>query len=363
LERLQKANLFIIPLDQQRQWYRYHPLFAELLRKQLNQEMPEMVSELHLRASRWYEANELLEQAFQHVCMSGDRSRVLWLVNKYTESLWKAGELDIVSRWIDNLTQDQLELYPELWIGKAFILSDRGEYQKAEELLNEVRQIMLHRRETSSVTQGPSEKDPFHHPDHILGLTFAGFAHVASLKQQPELVIQNAQEALQRMRKFQIPWDIPWECDVLISLSHAHWQIGDSVAAIQDLTEAIHLSRSYGHHLLLLSAVVDQALMVWLQGQSDPAEQICQEGLAYVKEHKLERLPITAGLFVIWGLILYEQGELEEADSFLQQGFTLSQKGNDYAIQCFAALALAHLLAMKGDRSRPDHSTESCSPV
>jgi LuxR family maltose regulon positive regulatory protein len=106
LEYLQKANLFVIPLDQERQWYRYHPLFSAFLRKELRQETPEMVFELHHRASLWNESNELLDAAFQHACSAGDQSRITWMTSEYAELLWKMGEYNTLFRWISNLSNE-----------------------------------------------------------------------------------------------------------------------------------------------------------------------------------------------------------------------------------------------------------------
>src|SRR5215472_11667736 len=87
LEYLDRANLFIIPLDDERQWYRYHQLFAELLRQRLQQritsspaEVRSQVSELHIRASRWYEDQDLSLEAFQHAAAAHDVERAARLV-------------------------------------------------------------------------------------------------------------------------------------------------------------------------------------------------------------------------------------------------------------------------------------------
>jgi LuxR family transcriptional regulator, maltose regulon positive regulatory protein len=354
LEHLQKANLFVTPLDQERQWYCYHPLFRDLLCKQLCQETPGMVSELHHRASLWYEANELFDLAFQHACSAGDRSRVAWLVNEYSESLWKMGEYSTLFRWISNLSTEQLTLRPELIVAKAMILSDRGEYRRAEGLLVEVSQKMTDKMRADSVDQSISDIDEFLHPEHILGLTNVAAAHIACLQGEYEIVVQKAHQALDLLVKFHLRWDIPWRCDVLISLSHALWLAGDRATALQQLSEALSLSKSYKHHQLFLVATADQALFYLLQGRFDQATQVCQDGLAYINEHGLERYPLIARLLVIWGLTLCEQGNLEMTEVLLQRALRLCPAGSDDTVHWFGTLALSRYWMAKGCPDKAD---------
>jgi LuxR family maltose regulon positive regulatory protein len=348
LEQLQKANLFIIPLDHERQWYHYHPLFSDLLAKQLHQETPEIVSGLHHRASLWYETNELLDPAFRHACSAGDQSRISWMVSEHAELLWKMGEYNTLFRWINNLSNKQLILQPELIVAKAMILSDRGEYRQSEAMLEEVRQKMMVQMSTISIDKSHSTGNLFLHPEHILGLVNVAAAHIASLKNDYECVIQKGRQALNQIAKFNLQLDIPWQCEVLISLSHALWLSGDSASAMQHLNEAILLSKPYRHHQLFLVATSDQALAYIVQGKYDPAAQVCQDGLSYINEHGLERYPIVASLLLIWGLILCEQGNLEEAEVFLQRGLGLSQAGYDDTVHWFGILALSRYWVAKG---------------
>jgi LuxR family maltose regulon positive regulatory protein len=363
LEYLQKANLFIIPLDQERQWYRYHPLFSDLLRKQIRQETPEMVPELHQRASSWYESNELFDAAFQHACFAGDRSRVAWMVNEYSESLWKMGEYSTLFRWISNLSNEQLILRPELIVAKAIILSDRGEYRQAKGLLAQVSQKIMDKMGAVSAEQSGSELDKFLHPEHILGLANVATAHIACLQGEYEMAVQKARQALDQLAKFHLRWDIPWQCDVLISLSQSLWLVGDRATALQHLSEALSLSKAYEHHQLFLVATADQALFYLLQGRFDQAAQVCQDGLAYINEHGLERHPLIARLLVIWGLTLCEQGNLEMAEVFLQRALGLSQAGSNDTVRWFGTLALSRYWMAKGCPDKADTALQEAQSL
>lgn len=354
LECLQKANLFVIPLDQERHWYHYHPLFSDLLRRQLHQETPAMVSELHNRASLWYETNKFLDLAFQHACSGGDQSRIARMADEYSESFWKMGEYGTLLRWINNLSNDQLILRPVLIIVKAILLSDQGGFHQAEVLLEEITQKMTDKMGLLSSNQDNSDVDKSLHPNRILGLANVAATHIASLKGDYETAIVKAHQALDLLANFHLQGDVPWQCEALISLSQALWLTGDKATAIQHLGEAMSLSRSYKHHQLFLATATSQAFFYRLQNRFDQAEQVCREGLSYIHENNLDRYTITAGLFISWGSILCEQGNLEMADEFLQRGLKLSQNGYDDTVHWVGTLAISRYWTVKGDTNRAE---------
>jgi LuxR family maltose regulon positive regulatory protein len=103
LEQLETANLFITALDDERCWYRYHHLFAELLHQQLNRTQSTLVPIFHRRASVWYEENELLLEAVRHALAAEDIERMVHLVERNVLTMVGRGELSIIMGWLDAL--------------------------------------------------------------------------------------------------------------------------------------------------------------------------------------------------------------------------------------------------------------------
>jgi LuxR family maltose regulon positive regulatory protein len=87
LEMLEHANLFIVPLDEERRWYRYHHLFADLLRQRLRQTQPEQVSTLHQRASEWYEQNRFIDEAIEHALRAEEFERAAHLIEEHVDAI------------------------------------------------------------------------------------------------------------------------------------------------------------------------------------------------------------------------------------------------------------------------------------
>lgn len=143
LERLQRDNLFTVPLDDERRWYRYHHLFGDLLRKRLGQATPpDQVFELHRRASRWHAENGLLEQAVKHARAAGDFERIAQIAEQSAGASLLDARLTTLLRWVDALPQDVLHAHPRLQVYRAWALFMNGHLEAAQQALGECRQAL-----------------------------------------------------------------------------------------------------------------------------------------------------------------------------------------------------------------------------
>jgi LuxR family maltose regulon positive regulatory protein len=137
LETLERGNLFIVPLDAQRQWYRYHHLFAEVLQAHLQEAHPDRVPMLHLRASEWYEQHDLRSDAIGHALAARDFEGAAGLIElakpaidlNYQSSIWLG--------WLKALPDDLIRTRPVLSVGYAWALLDGGELEASEAHLQE----------------------------------------------------------------------------------------------------------------------------------------------------------------------------------------------------------------------------------
>jgi LuxR family maltose regulon positive regulatory protein len=133
LETLAGGNLLLVPLDRRREWYRYHHLFRDLLRAELERRQPELIPELHQRAAAWCEANGLEETAIDHAQATGDADQVGRLVLQVMQPVWASGRVDTVLRWMEWFEHEQLvERYPAVAVHGALIFALLGRATKAE---------------------------------------------------------------------------------------------------------------------------------------------------------------------------------------------------------------------------------------
>ncbi len=135
LEMLESANMFLLPLDDRREWYRYHHLFADLLQARLQESSPDLVRSLHRRAARWYEGHGMIMDAVNHSQAAMDHERTAGLLEKATLPLLIRGELTTLLTWSEHLPEDIIESRPRLCINLALLFVFAGRTQEIERFL------------------------------------------------------------------------------------------------------------------------------------------------------------------------------------------------------------------------------------
>ena len=142
LEQVEQANLFLVPLDEERQWYRYHQLFAEALRYRLQRKYPTLVPELHQRASAWYEQQGLTHDAIHHALAAADFAQAARLIEQIAELTAKRGELATLRSWLEALPDEFLRSRVELCLWQGWLLALSGQFDAAERLLQDLERTL-----------------------------------------------------------------------------------------------------------------------------------------------------------------------------------------------------------------------------
>ena len=135
LETLERENLFLISLDDERQWYRYHHLFADLLRARLHQAQPDLVTRLHIRASAWLEQAGYIPEAIQHLFAAHLDNQAADLIERYGPARWAESDLSVV-QMADSLPRGMLITRPKIGLYQAWLFINQGQIEKALPLLN-----------------------------------------------------------------------------------------------------------------------------------------------------------------------------------------------------------------------------------
>jgi LuxR family transcriptional regulator, maltose regulon positive regulatory protein len=151
LEELERANLFLVPLDDERRWYRFHHLFGDLLRTRLRRTDPELVPELHQRAATWCERHRLIDDGIRHSLASGDPHRAARLVEKHLPETLRRGEGALLERWLSQLPDDALLSHPVLCLAQALMLLHVGSPDTVERLVDHAERAFERRGEAKDV--------------------------------------------------------------------------------------------------------------------------------------------------------------------------------------------------------------------
>lgn len=144
LERLERENLFLVPLDDDRTWFRYHRLFADFLHEELRRRQPDEAAQLHRRAAGWYLARDLAEPAFQHAVAGDDLQLGVQIVDRFANVMLQSGEFRDMQRWLDSLPAAWHAAHPALDLFRAGLLAFTGDFAACERCVDDVERRLLH---------------------------------------------------------------------------------------------------------------------------------------------------------------------------------------------------------------------------
>lgn len=348
LEDLESANLFILPLDNKRCWYRYHHLFADLLRQRLNQAHSARLHDLHKRASEWCERNRLSEEAIEHALMARDFKRAARLVLELAEVMWKRSEPARLYRWLEALPDEYVISSPNLCIIYAWIQCDNGQYQAAERRLQTAERVLDSIQTGNAANpQIESKRQPPLTNRDLQGRIAAVRAYMATGRGDVQCIVKFSEKALQFLHQK----DATWRAGVAMSLGMAQTIKGDNVSAIKALSEAVSASKAAGNGSLYLISNIWLAVRLKDYGQLPRAIDICKHLFSVLTAERLTNTAAEGGVCSIWGEVLYELNELDEALRYEKKGLILLKQGHHVGARGWAYLCLLKILTAKKDFS------------
>jgi len=332
LEALEQANLFVVPLDSARHWYRYHQLFAEVLQTRLvSGAAPEQIRQLRQRASAWCEQEGLLAEAVQYVLAAHDWERAATLVERLTPAMIQRSELARLLTWLDTLPEDAVQARPRLALYYGWVLFLSGQMTQAAARL--------------SATEAMLEADTAKQTPELQGHIAAIRAYLARLAGDFAVAIALSRQALADLPE----QDTLLQAAVTFNLAIAHYFQGEFEPASHLLTEAIARVQTTQPIAYSLSAIYLKAQLLRAQGALQQALQLCQEGLALVARRGWRNIPAVGFLYVAFGDVLRERNELTTAAEYLEKGIELGQAGGHPHIVISGNVWLAWLRQSQGD--------------
>ena len=348
LEHLEMANLFVVPLDNRRRWYRYHHLFADLLRHRLRQTKGDRIPELHSRASRWYETNSMKDEAVEHALTGRDFERALRLIKEQIDPVWQRGEHTKMRRWLAALPVELVYTRPRLCILHAWDMFTSGHQEAAEQSLQAAEQALDPRRdrasETSSIDQARlSDSDRM----EIQGKAAAIRAFLASYRGEAPAIKKYSLQALEYLPE----QDVTWRSAATSALGDAYSFIGELAEAYRVRLEALKMSKAAGNFYMAVIASIKLAVTMRQQGRLKQVREICQQQLQIAKESGLSQSVVVGSLLSVCGEILAEFNDLEGAIHQAKKGAALNEGGRDLMMLGWSYLCLIRVLFTRGDIS------------
>lgn len=314
LEYLERANLFIVPLDNERRWYRYHHLFADLLRKKLYQsittnhlgEDKTYVAELHIRASIWYEHNGLVIEAFHHAAAANNTERAARLMEGEGMPLLFRGAVAPVMNWLGSLPNEELDAKPSLWVMYASALLMVGQMASVEQKLQAAEKAL------QGAEQDGKNQD-------LIGHIASIRATVAVSKHDAETIMTESHRALKYLK----PDNLPVRTATTWALGYAYQLQGNRAAASKAYSEALSISQRIGHMMITIMATLGLGNIHEVENKLHVAAETYQRVLDMTGDPPL---PIACEAHLGLARIYYEWNDLDAAMVHGQQTVQLAKQ-------------------------------------
>jgi LuxR family maltose regulon positive regulatory protein len=320
LNTLEKANLFVIPLDDERCWYRYHHLFADLLEQRLRTQQGDPVPELHRRASQWFAKNGFKYEAVDHAFFAQDYARAAQLLEEIAEIDWDRARESRLLRWFKKLPEEQIDANPKLCIFYARELFKSGYLDDAEKRLQAAEQIL----ESTSISDLNKEG--------LLGRIAVIRAYISSRTGDLSRTIYFSSQALKLLPQKDLNWR----------------SVAATMLGFGAYLEAMKISKAAGNVYYHIFAGSCLGNVMMKRGKLKEAKDFSRQLLSLAIENGIEQTGIVGSLYGNLGLIFCEWNDLDEGIRLINKGIELSELGRDPVIVaiCQASLMRAFMYRM-----------------
>jgi LuxR family maltose regulon positive regulatory protein len=327
LRHLEAANLFLVALDEQRRWYRYHHLFADFLRTELDAEAQ---ARLHSRAARWLGAHGLLAEAVKHALASGDLGQAADAVALASGETFSLGSLATLQGWLDALPDEMVRGDANLATYRAWLFFFTGQTSQAGPYADAAARSLP--ADAASASRG-----------RLLGLQ----AHLALCADDLDTAVRHSREALVCLDRD----DVAFRNLTSALLGQVLEMKGDVLAAADVYREAVQGGRIISHQLGALVTLTNLVFALNELGRRTEAESICRRAVDEGTAQPSRSQPVTEGIYLAWSLLSYEADELELAREQVVQALELAEQAKIADGIIWGRLILARVHLSRGELS------------
>ncbi len=345
LENLERNGMFVIPLDTDRKWYRYHHLFADLLKQKLLLKDKTLIENLHKKASRWFEDNEMYDLAIEHALVIKDFEKGIQLLEEVVENMWKNGLHSAILNYGELIPDDLIKHYPEFCLYYSWILINTGQIQNAETLLESAQKITKEK-----IQDRKSEKPEVENYTKLLGKIAVAFAYLNSNQQKPEKILDYCETAMENLPNNDPLW-LGWAWN---SRGIAELEKGNIKQGIEALINAMEYGNKSGNLYLLSSAASSLAYHESIFGHYKSSYKRCSDLLVYMKEKGYSEIAKAewtyAGIFTMMSVMECLWTDFDKALESVETAHKLCKNEKNITQKIMALLAYSYILHAREDK-------------
>jgi LuxR family transcriptional regulator, maltose regulon positive regulatory protein len=330
LLELEKSNLFLVPMDDERHWYRYHHLFSDMLQFHLRKSYPEIIPALHVKASIWYEQNGYLSHALTHAIAANDLERLIGLVKKYAFTILEADQASFFLCWLNSLPDTVMGSSPWLYLARAWLSAYLGQFEEIEPSIRE------------------SEKYANQADRRLMGYIAAMWTLMGEFEYRRIDGIPHARQALELLPQEE------YQARAFVSyhLSNILSGTGDVLLALKALEDASTWSLAVGDSEMAMTAQFQRAYVLYVLGRLTESLQEFEKTFRMADssypDKKYKSLSVGFAYSQL-SLLYLEWNNTSEALRYASEGLEICKRWGylDYIYE--ALITLAEILLAIGD--------------
>jgi len=348
IEILEKENMFIIPLDTERNWFRYHHLFADLLQHRLKAKGKDKIKDLHNKACLWFDENGYKNLAIDHALLAENNEKAMLIIDSTIEDLWESGQHVAILQYGELLDDEIIKQNLNFCLFYSWILISVGKVENAEKYLSFANAFLPDLTENDTGIKGKL---------YITnGYYRLAKGDVGEIKKYSELALQNISTENSLWR------------------SWAHVSMGDVYSLSRDLPkarteylEALKYSKKSQKIFMCLTTVVKLVFNEKIQGKYKSSHNHCVELIKEISSKESDETLLNSWYFSAFysycGVIQFEWNNSDEGLANANKGYELSKKGNDSIILLICATNYSYVLFLNGQPSEALKIIEDCESV
>jgi LuxR family maltose regulon positive regulatory protein len=344
LETLEKNNMFVIPLDDERKWYRYHHLFADLLKQRLHSGEKAAIVELHNKASEWFNDNSIPLFAIQHAIKTGNQEKTIKILGEKVETMWKNGQHAAILKYGEILPDEIIVKNAEFSLYYSCILIIAGKNEKAETFLSAAELFAK-----GIINDKNSSKEDVIYYKQLLGKIYIAFASLYSKSSDTERTFNYCKDAMSNLSEDDPFWN-SWAC---YSLGWAEEISGHISECMVTFEKGLAYAKKSGNIYLISTNAFNVAYMEQRMGHYTYAYRKCSDLIKEIKEggYSLiaESEPTFVELYTCMAEIDCMRTDFEKALEHIKIAYNLSKNFSNSSYIVWVRLTYSNILIGRGD--------------
>jgi LuxR family maltose regulon positive regulatory protein len=331
LAQLERANLFLVALDEAREWFRYHHLFAELLRHRLQKSDPALIPTLHLRASEWFAEHDAPAEAIDHAFAAQDEERAAQLLNEHIATFNSRGEQATVRRWLERLPAEWIARNPLLALAQAHAFIWQHDMERATACVEQAEHALALYPDA-----------PWH--DLARGQIARSRVYIGGFHQDLQTIEDIARHALE-----EISLTPGVRAEILQGLGLAYTAHQEHDRAAQAYADALEACRAGGEIYEPIVLYANQAETLLRQGRLTHALEKLEHALAHAAAHHLQELPVNAIVHETLADVYHKRYDLAQGELHVARARQLCAQAHWTRMLYYCVILSARFAVARGD--------------